>query len=206
MHRNCLILLSVVIIFCGCQNISSGNNTKISLPYLEYAIVDIQGPYNEKEQRYGSISFTGPIIWPFGYEAKGPGYPEPCIHYWTAYKTPIYAVCSGIVVNLFKNDSYDDYEMLVKIDQNSEWWIGYDHFIEPVFKLNDKINKGQIIGFVANNSKIELTVGNNGMVYPPYEYFSPEIKILHDSLADEIKTRKNPNFNWAVRGAFDASN
>lgn len=178
-----------------------GDGSDSAPPVLTVPPISLAGPYNAATQTFGEVSFHPPgrewrALIPFGVAALPGGALTPGFEYYTTPDAIVRASCGGEIVNIFKNEGVDDWEILIKAAPHATWAVQHDHVSNPLVKLGDKVRAGDILGgtgkWSASLGRTELAVVSAegpglDLCHCPMKFGTAEFVQRHDELLATMK-------------------
>ncbi len=183
-----VVMALACAIVTGCDDDSSdGRRADDSPPVLSVSPIDLTGPYNAVENRYGDVTFAHrDAIIPFG-GALGPGRLSMSYEYYTIPAAPVRACCDSVVTWMFQNEGLLDYEIYTRRSEGATWAIQYDHVLNPTVSEGDRLTAGQVMGesgeWSSTIRRFELAVIDpTGLAICPSDFGTTDFNAQHDAI------------------------
>lgn len=123
---------------------------------------------------------------PFG-QFLTPTQQNPAIEYFgNQSDIPVVSVSEGIVVDVRRNPTIDDFEIWIKPSNNATWLIIYDHVVEVTISKGDQVQTGSLLGTIGLGNRVELQVNDDqNIAHCPLQFGTSSFIQQHMNLYEE---------------------
>ena len=130
-------------------------------------------------------------VYVFGEEIV-PGKINPAFEYYVNSPDVQVRACSGgYVIEIFLNENFPDYEIMIKPSINSAWLIVYDHVRNLNVTEGQYVNPADVLGTVGVGERTELQINDisagdgNDLSYCPFDFGTADFIQQHTNFTED---------------------